>query len=59
MPRVKPLLTDPGAAVALATLGAGTMSPSIKVFEQGNDDAALDAFARGVRGAEACANVSE
>src|SRR3954449_12511987 len=52
------LVTAPGAAVAFAKFGAGTMSPTIKAFQQGNDDAALDAFARGVLGAEAYANLS-
>ena len=55
---LKLLVTAPGAAVAFAKFGAGTMGPTIKAFKQGNDDAALDVFARGVLGAEAYANVS-
>lgn len=55
---LKLLVTAPGAAVAFAKFGAGTMGPTIKAFQQGNDDAALDAFARGVLGAEVYANVS-
>jgi pimeloyl-ACP methyl ester carboxylesterase len=54
----KLLVTAPGAAVAFAKFGAGTMGPTIKAFQQGNDDAALDAFARGVLGPKAYAKVS-
>jgi pimeloyl-ACP methyl ester carboxylesterase len=54
----KLLVTAAGAAVAFAKFGAGTLGPTVKAFQQGNDDAALDAFGRGVLGAEVYANLS-
>jgi len=52
------LFSSPGALVALIEFGAGTIGPTMKAFQQGNDDAALDFFARGVLGAAAYAKVT-
>jgi pimeloyl-ACP methyl ester carboxylesterase len=54
----KLLVTAPGALVAFVKFGAGSMGPSIKAFQRGDDDAALDAFGKGVLGVKAYANVS-
>jgi pimeloyl-ACP methyl ester carboxylesterase len=46
----KLLVTAPGAAVAFAKFGAGTMGPTVKAFQQGNDDAACVRTGRPRRG---------
>lgn len=47
---VRLLLTDPDALVAFMKFGARTIAPAVRAFERGDDDGALDAFARGVLG---------
>jgi pimeloyl-ACP methyl ester carboxylesterase len=54
----KLLFSSPGALVALIKFGAGTIGPATKAFQEGNDVAALDCFARGVLGDGAYAKVA-
>jgi pimeloyl-ACP methyl ester carboxylesterase len=54
----KLLLTSPLAFIALAKLGAGTIAPATKAFQNGDDSAALDHFARGVLGQAAYAKIT-
>lgn len=55
---LKLLLSSPGALVELVAFGAGTIGPATKAFQQGNDGAALDVFARGVLGNAAYAKIT-
>lgn len=52
------LFSSPGALIAFAKFGAGAIGPATKAFQQGDDGAALDFFARGVLGEEAYARVT-
>lgn len=54
----KLLFTSPGALVEFIKFGAGAMGPATKAFEQGDDSAALDFFARGVLGPDAFAKIT-
>ena len=54
----KLLFTSPGVLVAILKFGAGTIGPATKAFQDGNDAAAIDLFARGVLGDAAYAKVS-
>lgn len=55
---LKLLFSSPGALVALLKFGAGAIGPATKAFQEGDDRAALDFFARGVLGAGAFAKIS-
>ncbi|WP_380169757.1 alpha/beta fold hydrolase [Jannaschia sp. R86511] len=55
---VRLLLTDPDAVLAFAKFGARTMSPAVKAFQRGDDEAALDAFCEGVLGRQAYRRVT-
>lgn len=50
---IKLLATDPGAFLAFARFGAGTIGPTVKAFKKGDDKAAMEAFGRGVMGSKA------
>jgi pimeloyl-ACP methyl ester carboxylesterase len=52
------LFSSPSALMELIKFGASAIGPATKAFQQGNDAAAVDIFARGVLGAAAFANVS-
>lgn len=52
------LFSSPGALFALLKFGAGAIGPATKAFQQGDDSAALDLFARGVLGAAAFARIT-
>lgn len=54
----KLLFSSPGALVALLKFGAGAISPATKAFQEGNDGAAINFFARGVLGDAAYAKIS-
>jgi pimeloyl-ACP methyl ester carboxylesterase len=54
----KLLFSSPGALVALLKFGAGAIDPATKAFQEGNDGAAINFFARGVLGDTAYAKVS-
>jgi pimeloyl-ACP methyl ester carboxylesterase len=54
----KLLFSSPGALVALLQFGASAIGPATKAFQEGNDGAAIDYFARGVLGESAYAKVS-
>lgn len=53
----KLLFASPGALVALLKFGAGAIGPAIKAFSNGDDDAGLALFARGVLGEAAYAKL--
>ena len=55
---LKLLFSSPGALVALVRFAVGAIDPATRAFRQGNDDAAVDLFARGVLGEAAYARVS-
>jgi pimeloyl-ACP methyl ester carboxylesterase len=52
------LFSSPGALVALLKFGAGAIGPATKAFQEGNDGAALDLFARGILGDAAYVKIS-
>jgi pimeloyl-ACP methyl ester carboxylesterase len=51
-------LTSPGALAAFLSFGARAIGPATKAFQQGDDAAGLDFFARGVLGAAAHAKLT-
>jgi len=55
---LKLLFTSPGTMLEFIKFGAGVIGPATKAFQQRNDGAALDIFARGVLGAAAFAKVT-
>ena len=52
------LFSSPGALVALLRFGAGAIGPATKAFREGDDDAAIGLFARGVLGGAAYARLA-
>jgi pimeloyl-ACP methyl ester carboxylesterase len=54
----KLLVGSPAAFVALVKFGAGAIAPATKAFQNGDDDAALDHFARGVLGPAAYTKIT-